>query len=1497
MAEEEENTLFTKLKKLFSTDVIVRNVGGKKLKIVDTDEIQYSTDRNSLRDRYNRLRSSTYNLHNRDMSLSYQSARLELFRDYDCVGEDTVIPLPDGSRPTIKELTEKYKNNSEQRFYVFSYDHETDSIKLGKAYHPRKKGQRKGYKVTFDDGSHVVGSLKHPFLMRNGEYKRIFELRVGDSVMPFYQNEYGYKNHGFKRYRRLYNFSKGWQPEHRVVAEQFERTMKKREVVHHKNFNGSDNSPENLIIMDAGAHRKFHIDHNKNVLWGADNYETQLNKLKSHPNYINKKIHKWNGERVEKNNPFFGKRHTEESNEKRSNSLKEAFNSRDQSDVKNPKYRHDITFSNVKEKAFELYKEYSKINLHDFLKHIKCDRTTLNSRLEKNNYSWKELKNEVETTLNHKVVDIEYIGMVDVYDVTVEKYENFATDSCFVSNTMDMDPILGSALDIYSDECLSAETIIPLLDGRKTTIKDLYDKKEKDFWVYSVDRNGNFIPQKCERVACNGKKKMVKLTLCDGTEVKCTQNHIWVLENGEQVKTSDLIAGSSLKGDQSNHRVIDIKDCGELDAYDLVNVGETHVYAVEAKDGSKVFTHNCLVPNEFGRILQIRSSDDNIKQILENLFYDILNVEFNLWSWTRNLCKYGDFFLKLELSPEYGVYVARPLSAYEVTRVEGTDPTNINYVKFQHDGIGGGSTYESFEIAHFRLISDSNFMPYGKSMIEPARRVWKQLSLMEDAMLIHRIMRAPEKRMFYIDVGNIPPSEIDGYVQKMINNTKKVPYIDEKTGDYNLRFNLNNMVEDFYLPVRGSDSGTRIDTLPGMDFTGIEDLEYVRNKMMAALKIPKAFLGYDESLCLVPETKIRMLDGTDKTILQLIEDHNNGKKNFVYSIDPLTHNVVAGEIESAQWTRKNAHLVRVHLDNGEYIDCTPDHNFMSRDGSWIEAQNLTTGHSLMPIYTKDEIMYGKSEYEKVYNPGSNSWEWTHRLLDEQLNGKRNKNNVIHHVDFNRKNNRPDNLLRMDRKEHSQLHAEHAYKTFCSPECNAYKKTQEFRNKKSAERKRYIEKNPNEVGRLKENLAQYTMTSAELSSACKNGWSMSPPARRKKLIDDNKKYKKATKMISAARAARGFSNDLPTIENVVNFCSNRGEYNTAITRRALGCGRNYLYKLIYDAGYSSVDEFAKRVSCTKNHKVSCVEFLTEQRDTCDITVKKYHNFATSAGVFVHNSGKATLAAEDVRFSRTIGRLQRIIVSELTKIAIVHLYIQGYQDASLVDFELELNNPSTIFEQEKLAIWQDKLNVAKDMMDSKLFSKNWIYHYIWDMTENEIKDIEDEVVEDQKQTWRLEQINSEGTDPAAKFGGSNEEDEEAVDADEEPAEDDLPALEEALESQILEDENESEEDVTLNEKKKRDQTGNKEKYSDTWTKTRGEDPLGRLENRAKSRTHPLKHKFKGGSPLAMSEGELKKMFEKIQGVKRPELTSKKKIIAEVEEVLKESAMIDKDNNANN
>jgi len=512
-----------------------------------------------------------------------------------------------------------------------------------------------------------------------------------------------------------------------------------------------------------------------------------------------------------------------------------------------------------------------------------------------------------------------------------------------------------------------------------------------------------------------------------------------------------------------------------------------------------IYADECLTQNELGDILTIRSTNDNIKQILHNLFYDILNIEFNLWSWTRNLVKYGDFYLKMYVSPEFGVYMVEPISSYNVTRVENSDLNNKNYIKFQVNLPEGGKIeeLENYQVAHFRLLSDSNFLPYGKGIIEGARRVWKQVSLMEDAMLIHRIMRAPEKRIYKVDIGNIPPNEVDQYMEKLINKTKKVPYIDEKTGDYNLRFNLWNMVEDIYLPVRGSDSGTSIEPLSGMEFTGIDDIEYLRNKMMAALKIPKAFLGYEEDL---------------------------------------------------------------------------------------------------------------------------------------------------------------------------------------------------------------------------------------------------------------------------------------------------------------------------------------------------------------------------------SGKATLAAEDVRFARTVQRVQKFIVSELTKIAIVHLYSQGYRDAELVDFSLELTNPSTIFEKEKVSVWQEKVNVAKDMMEAKIYSKKWIYTNVFNISDDDMTVISNDIVEDAKQAYRLKKIEEEGIDPAKPYNKLNAGEENA-------------GGEAAPEMGAAEPETAPTEPQTTPSEtpplKERDQTGRKKASKYPF----GEDPLGSGENTRRSNKtttkHPISHAYKNNSPLSFEGLDL-----------HLSLDSKKSILNEKTEASKKS-----------
>ena len=297
--------------------------------------------------------------------------------------------------------------------------------------------------------------------------------------------------------------------------------------------------------------------------------------------------------------------------------------------------------------------------------------------------------------------------------------------------------------------------------------------------------------------------------------------------------------------------------------YSEYDVMDTDAIIASALD---IVADECSLKNEMGEVLQIRSSDEDVQKILYNLFYDILNIEFNMWSWVRQMCKYGDFFLKLEISEKFGVYNVIPYTAYHILRYENYDPENPSSVKFEFslDGYTGGAGqytvpgqsqnesnkvyFENYEMSHFRLLTDVNYLPYGRSYIEPARKLFKQYSLMEDAMLIHRISRAPEKRIFYINVGAIPPNEVEGFMQKTIKTMKKTPYIDPQTGDYNLKYNMQNMLEDFYIPVRGNDQTTKIDTAKGLEYNGIEDVVYLRDKLFAALKVPKAFMGYEKDL-------------------------------------------------------------------------------------------------------------------------------------------------------------------------------------------------------------------------------------------------------------------------------------------------------------------------------------------------------------------------------------------------------------------------------------------------------------------------------------------------------------------------------------------------------------------------------------------------------------------------------------------------------------------------
>ena len=268
-------------------------------------------------------------------------------------------------------------------------------------------------------------------------------------------------------------------------------------------------------------------------------------------------------------------------------------------------------------------------------------------------------------------------------------------------------------------------------------------------------------------------------------------------------------------------------------------------YMPELASALDIYADEMTTFNQFRPILSIDCKNEEIKQVLHSLYYKTLNIEQNLYGWCRTMVKFGDFFLYLDIDEKSGVKTVLGLPSPEVERLEGEDETNPNYVQFQWNS--AQLTFENWQIAHFRILGQDKYSPYGTSILEPARRIWRQLQLLEDAMMAYRIVRAPDRRVFKIDVGNIPPQDVEQYMQKVITQMKRNQIVDPNTGRVDLRYNPMSIDEDYFIPVRGTQSGTTIDTLAGGNFVGdIDDVKYLRDKLFSALKIPQAYLARGE---------------------------------------------------------------------------------------------------------------------------------------------------------------------------------------------------------------------------------------------------------------------------------------------------------------------------------------------------------------------------------------------------------------------------------------------------------------------------------------------------------------------------------------------------------------------------------------------------------------------------------------------------------------------------
>ena len=826
----------------------------------------------------------------------------------------------------------------------------------------------------------------------------------------------------------------------------------------------------------------------------------------------------------------------------------------------------------------------------------------------------------------------------------------------------------------------------------------------------------------------------------------------------------------------------------------------------------------CISPDKGGHVVNVYSKSERIKSILEDLFINRLDLQTMAVMVIRGMCKYGNQFMLLNIDNKNGVMGWRQLPVYNVERLENgisnpygsagtyyaqqTKQNNDLSTQFiWMDDNNGQVPFRNWQIGHFRLINNSLFLPYGMSILNPARRHWLMLSRMEDMMLLYRLERSIERRVYKIFVGAIDDADVQAYVQEVANNFKRTPLIDPKTGQIDLRKNI--------LPVH-------------------------------------------------KDTPIPLLDGRTITIKELSDEIKEGKENYVYSIQDNTHQIVPGKIT---WCDKNyttEKLYKITLDDDTYCIMAGEHEVIMRDGSKKRADLLNEGESVMPFYTKNESLDKRyvSEYQQIYNPNSGKYEFTHRLVASQIDSSNvtERSKVVHHCDFNRFNNSPSNLKWMGWNEHRDYHnrlikenteirrnaASAAWKDEERRKIHLRNLTVMFNDsiwnqienaiieEKVWNRDTLLKFSKNNLidvlllvnsnERLHRNkfisktilnhqisiLGFKTITEYLDETAKRLGCKLPSVVYSEKKSEQGKlnnsaKYfkgiRETTKKIEKSNNPKHHNygrkpiNTLYLDDKVWNgirlyLLNNRNASNGMVVsylknefldyikelsplcpnKDKITISRNFLKRKLMEKGFQSLDEYKE--SIFKNHKIVSIEVIDGDDVYCMTVVglngeDDRHNFALRTwysdgsvcenGMFVSNctnediflpvrtpdaptpidtlsaaqnltamddikfvqnkvltalqipktflnfeetagDGK-NLALMDIRFTRTINRIQQAFLMELNKIASIHLYLLGFTD-DLANFSLTMTNPSTQAEQLQIENMQKKIATLRD-----------------------------------------------------------------------------------------------------------------------------------------------------------------------------------------------------------
>jgi len=1199
------------------------------------------------------------------------------------VHKDTVIPLLDGSHLTIAELAQRMKSEPDWQPWVYAVQDGTNQTVPGRvSWCDLTRKDTSLVRIWLDDGSYVDCTPDHEWVLRDGSRKKAEDLLDGVALMPFYR-EVSTKKHRLSGYEIVYNPpTEEYEFTHRLVSASAVPSPALWHVVHHVNFNKRDNTPDNLRKMTRKDHTDLHM---------------AASKILQRPDVAAKRmagIDKWL--RSSDHRKFAGEQ------------LKR------------------LQAAGLMRTSWSDYNASSQQAVDNVNRAATMRRTWETKR--------HEILEKITINFDEKCVDllIEVLMRVGKFISLNKTGRHLVDDETFMSYFTSINPLYGRDL---TRSVGSAATLKSLLG--KAGVKSYY----------------SLIEERIPEISCTPWFKRAR---------KKSERLIGIVPNMRE---------NHLTSHYMNHKVVRVERLKETsDVYCMEVLGpqgehDRHNFAVLTRDVDG-------------------------------------SVKINSGIYSQN-CKYGDFCLFNDVHPGNGVLNVIPIPINEIEREENYDPKDPMAVRYRWI-TQGNTPLENWQVTHFRLLGNDAFLPYGSSVLEGARRVWRQLVLAEDAMLVYRVVRSPDRRVFYIDVGNVPPEEVPMYMEQAQAALKKSQVVDKNTGRVDMRYN---------------------------------------------------------PMCNSLNTSIKLQDGRMTSLGDFIKEWEGGKQDqWVYSVDLDGKRLVPGKVVWAGVTRRDAEMVRVHIDSGVYFDCTPDHRFMLRDGSYREASQLQPDDALMPLYSKTSAAEDGSKltgYEKIYDPFAQTYSYTHRCNViatagfDAIVGK-----VIHHADFDKRNNNPENLAPMTWKDHHDLHGNMIVEYNKSDRGRAnsrsrMKKTWESGKieaktfvdlwKRDDIRQKRVEKLSLRVDAM---FIDHCMTALD-----KLGTGIS--TRECDLISELNSSKEFASYLQALnpdfkngfndRVTRsslqkhlrmfGFKKPIEDLkrkwllsrvgtDQLVKFCeARRGQVKRQDILRHFNMNRSsYQWLASQACGTFQAfnQQYVQRAADSEhigymNHKVVRVEKLEAREDTGCITVEKYHNFAAGPAlhlhnedmvakslIFIHNSvdedyfipvrggesgtkidtlaggtnataiedvqyiqkklfaalkipkaylgydesigSKATLSQEDIRFSRTVARIQRTVIAELNKLAIIHLYSNGFDGDDLLDFTLQLPNPSTIAQQQKLDLYGTRFDIVSKAPDG-YFDKRWLRKNLLGLTDEEIELIEEGRVKDKLREMELEKVQAE------------------------------------------------------------------------------------------------------------------------------------------------------------